>query len=205
MAPPRGRKTLEADGRTLRSERSRERIAEAIYELVREHGRQPTALQIAKRAGVSPRTLFRHAGDMESLRGAVSARVEADVRARVAGSVFEGTLDERIRALVRQRIRLFEEIAPFARITATAPDSSPVVDRRQAALHGLLREQIAAALGEALAPAGRDALESLDAILSFEHWDRLTRLQGLGRTRVARILESAVLALVSGRASRRSS
>lgn len=193
--PPRGKtETSRTDGRTLRSERSRERIAQAIYELVREHGRQPTALEIARRAGVGLRTLFRHLGQMESLHAAVSQRMLEQVRGHTRLAL-EGTQEERVAALVRQRMRLFEEVAPFERVASAAGGTTAGQQPARAAILALLRDQIV----RVLEPADRDALEALDAILSIAHWDRLAHVQGLGRTRVARILEAEVRALLPGR------
>ena len=49
-----------ADGRRMRSERSRDAIIEAALQLVQEGILVPTAQQIADRAGVAMRTFFRH-------------------------------------------------------------------------------------------------------------------------------------------------
>ena len=55
----------EADGRVLRGARTRERIVDAVFELVSEGTVRPTAEEVASRAGVGIRTVFRHFDDME--------------------------------------------------------------------------------------------------------------------------------------------
>ena len=55
------------DGRLLRSERSRQLIIDACQELVNEGVLVPTAQNVADRAGVGIRTVFRHFADMETL------------------------------------------------------------------------------------------------------------------------------------------
>ncbi len=52
------------DGRRRRSERSREAIVQSILDLVGEQVLEPTAQQIAGRAGVDITTVFRHFSDM---------------------------------------------------------------------------------------------------------------------------------------------
>jgi len=77
------KKSLEAsgngpDGRALRGARNRERIVEALLELVREGELLPTAEQVSQRAGVGTRTVFRHFDDMESLNSEVQAAIKLE-------------------------------------------------------------------------------------------------------------------------------
>ena len=58
---------LKPDGRLLRSERSRHLIVEATTELIDEGVLTPTAQQVAKRANVGIRSVFRHFDDMDSI------------------------------------------------------------------------------------------------------------------------------------------
>ena len=67
------------DGRALRSERSREAIAAALFELVGEGNLEPTAQQVADRAHVGIRTVFRHFSDMEALYATLDAWLLAEV------------------------------------------------------------------------------------------------------------------------------
>ena len=55
------------DGRLLRSERSRQLIITAIIELIDEGHLIPTAQQVAHRADVGIRSVFRHFDDMDSI------------------------------------------------------------------------------------------------------------------------------------------
>ena len=61
------------DGRLQRSERSRQAIVQALLGLVGEGVLEPTAEQVAARADVGIRTVFRHFSDMESLFAEMSA------------------------------------------------------------------------------------------------------------------------------------
>lgn len=54
------------DGRALRSARTRARLVEAVRASVAD-GEEPTPERIAKRAGVSERTIFRSFGDLPGL------------------------------------------------------------------------------------------------------------------------------------------
>src|SRR3954464_13078049 len=92
------------DGRRLRSDRSRAAVVDALLTLYEEGNPQPGAAEIARRAGVSERSVFRHFEDLDSL---AETAIEREIE-RV-GSLFrapsaEGPTDARVRALVDQRL-----------------------------------------------------------------------------------------------------
>ena len=65
------------DGRKRRSERSREQIIEAMFDLVRQGQLDPSAAQIAEAANVSLRTVFRHFEEVDGLYQEMNRRVKA--------------------------------------------------------------------------------------------------------------------------------
>lgn len=182
------------DGRLARSERSREAIVEAMLALVGEGAASPTAEQVAERARVGIRTVFRHFRDMESLFAAMDARIEADVAPRYAGPPPAGDPDARLRALVARRCRLYEAIAPYQRASALRRPDSPFLRGRHAALARRLRADLRRWLPE-LERAPGDVVEGLDLLTSFEAWDRLRSDQRLGPARARAVLERAARAL----------
>src|SRR5262245_8040613 len=96
-----------ADGRVRRSEKSRAAIVTARFDLVGEGVVRPTAQQVAERAGVGIRSVFRHFDDMESLYAAMNARLRAEVLPLLRDETVTGTLRTRALALVERRVRLF--------------------------------------------------------------------------------------------------
>jgi AcrR family transcriptional regulator len=64
----------EGDGRTARRERNREAVVTALLGLYREGVMTPSADEIATRAGVSARSLFRYFTDVDDLAFAAVAR-----------------------------------------------------------------------------------------------------------------------------------
>lgn len=200
---PSGSEPEPGDGRLLRSVRTRERIVEAILELVRGGNARPTAEEVAAQAGVGARTLFRHFDDMEGLHAAVRARVEAEIRPLAAPRAFAGTPEERVRELVALRLRLFERMAPTHRAGLLVWPPSDVIAKGELQLAERLRDQLREALGPELEAAAPDLVEALDVALSYECWNRLREVQGLGRARIARLLETTALALLAGRSTPR--
>ena len=89
------------DGRLLRSERSRELIADALYELLQEGDIEPSAQKIADRAGVGIRTVFRLFSDMDALYATVNARLEFETAPLLRDHPREGSLlDERAESML---------------------------------------------------------------------------------------------------------
>jgi AcrR family transcriptional regulator len=184
------------DGRVRRGAENRGRILDAVYELVREGELQPTAEQVAQRAGVGERTVFRHFEDMETLHAELNARLRREVQPILDEPQVTGDRGERVRELVSRRARLFESIAPFHRSGALQRHRSAFLRRAHADTCRLLREDLARTLAPELAGDDGWLLEALDLTASMEAWDRLRSEQKLGRDRAARVLEAALLALL---------
>lgn len=186
--------TSPRDGRTLRSERSREAIANALYELVGEGQLEPTAQQVSERAGVGIRSVFRHFADMESLYATLDARLAQEVKPITRQAPPPGDIRERAAALARRRAALFERIAPYKRASNLHQRRSAFLRSQLGRLVRELRVDLLRWLPE-LADAKPEAVEAFDQALSFEAWERLRSDQRLGRARAAAVLEWTVLSL----------
>jgi AcrR family transcriptional regulator len=191
------------DGRVLRSERSREIIAGALFELVGEGHPEPTAQQVAERAGMGIRTVFRLFSDMEALYATLDARLLAEVMPMLRDAPPEGAdLGERATALVADRAALFERVAPYKRASNLKRGRSPFLADQHRKLVRQLRARLLHWLPE-LHGAPADLVEALDQATSFEAWDRLRSDQRLGRPRARAAMERAVKALVNELEDRR--
>jgi AcrR family transcriptional regulator len=183
------------DGRALRGERSRRAIVDALFALIGEGVLRPTAREVADRAGVGIRSVFRHFEDMESLRAEVDARLRAAARPLAAAPIPEGALEARARELVRRRAALFERIAPYKRAGNLERWSSPFLHATHRGLVRELRAALARWLPE-LEGAPAELVEALDLATSFEAWDRLRSDQRLGPARARAVMQRGVLALL---------
>jgi len=191
-----GRAAAAADGRVRRGQRSDEAIVDALLELVGEHVLEPTAQQVAERAGVGLRTVFRRFADMESLFAEMDARLQAKALPLLLGGSPTGSLQDRARELVARRTTFFERIAPYKRSGNLKRGRSRFLRDRHARLVRALRADLERWLPEiARAPAA--VADGIDVMTSFEAWDRLRSEQHLGRERAQAAVERAVLALLN--------
>lgn len=187
---------IAADGRLRRSQRSGEAIVDALLELIGDGVLAPTALQVAERAKVGIRTVFRRFSDMESLFAEMDARLQAQALPLLLDGRPEGALRARARVLVRQRVAFFERIAPYKRSGNVKRWRSPFLRDRHALLVRALRGELLRWIPE-LRRAPVATVDALDLATSFEAWDRLRSEQGLARARAQGAVERIVLALVA--------
>jgi AcrR family transcriptional regulator len=166
------------DGRLQRSERSRQLIVEASQQLIGEGILVPTAQQVADRAGVGIRTLFRHFADMESLYATIDNYLRASYEGVFLGGDRSGTLAERILQATEARAAAYEKLSPLILSTRAQMWRSAVLQKNYARNQRGLRKDLADWLPELLElpPHKREAVE---AFTSFENWDRLRSMQGL--------------------------
>src|SRR5690242_15438881 len=115
------------DGRRRRSQDSRARIVAAMLDLTREGAIPPTAEQVAARAGVGLRSVFRHFQDMESLYREMQGAIGAELRALVEQPFKAPTWQERVVEVIARRGAGFEIIAPFRRAADALRHNSAVL------------------------------------------------------------------------------
>ncbi|MFC7527881.1 TetR/AcrR family transcriptional regulator [Actinoplanes sp. GCM10030250] len=130
------------DGRTARSERTRNAIVDAHLQLIGEGDMRPTADRVAKLAGVSLRALWSHFADMEALMTASGQRVLEKRDASYQPIPSDLPLPERIDAFCSQRARLLEEIGPAARASALKEPFSVGLQRYRKLHVARVREEL---------------------------------------------------------------
>lgn len=182
------------DGRRRRGEDNRARIVAAMLEIIQEGEVSPGAEQVAERADVGLRTVFRHFSDMDSLYSEMSEAIEQEMHAAVDAPFQSADPRERVVELVGRRAAVFEKIAPFKRASDALRHRSKFLEAGSQRLVTALRTILEREL-----PAGVDpnTVETLDLLLSWESWARLRREQGLAPARAREVLEASVRRLLA--------
>jgi TetR/AcrR family transcriptional regulator, regulator of autoinduction and epiphytic fitness len=191
----------EGDGRTARRERNREAVVTALLGLYREGVMMPSADEIAARAGVSARSLFRYFADVDDLAFAAVARQAEHLMPLLALDLDPAaSVDERIDAFVAARIRLLEAMGEVGRVARFRASSQPVVAEGLARVREVLREHLADLLGPALADRPDDerraVLAAADVLCSWEAHDLMRNDQGLDTPAVAAAMGLALRRLL---------
>lgn len=194
-ATPRAAATPDTDGRRRRGLDNRARIVAAMLEIVRGGELAPSAEQVADRADVGLRTVFRHFQDMDSLYREMSVVIEGEMAQVIAAPFKADTWQGRVVELVARRAVGFEKIAPFQRAGAVARHRSRFLSTDRAKLARVSRQILLAQLPDDVA---RDTtlVDALDLVLSFEAWSRLRVEQGLTSKEARVVLEATVRKLL---------
>jgi TetR/AcrR family transcriptional regulator, regulator of autoinduction and epiphytic fitness len=172
------------DGRTARRERNREAVVSALLGLYRDGVMSPSADEIAARAGVSARSLFRYFADVGDLASEAVARQQEHLAPLLEPAIDpDAPLDERIDAFVASRVELLTAMGEVARVARYRAAQQPVVATGLRRIRRLLREQVHTILGPALADHPDDERQALlaaaDVLCSWEAHDLMRNDQRL--------------------------
>ena len=185
------------DGRVQRGARNYELIVQAFDDLVRAGTVEPSVEEVAARAGVGTRTIFRQFQDLETLSCSIGERVLGEILALVEPTLPVGRLAEDLRVLIARRARVFEHLTPFRRAARVVRHRVVFVAEQEALMTRMLRNALVAIVTPHLAADAGDILEAIDVLLSFEAWDRLRDQQKLSAKRAEQVLLGAALKLLS--------
>ncbi|MCP4038295.1 MAG: TetR/AcrR family transcriptional regulator [bacterium] len=183
-----------ADGRALRSERSRRKIVDALFDLVGEGHLMPTAKQVAERADLGIRTVFRHFADMDSLFEQMNERLHSEVLASTRVEVPEGSPAERLTELIRQRCQLFERVSPYWKASEAQRSRSAFLTRAHQSDTQKMRANLFAWLPE-FRDLPNDLTDALEMVVSIQAWHHLRTEQKLNTKRAVAAMQRAANAL----------
>jgi TetR/AcrR family transcriptional regulator of autoinduction and epiphytic fitness len=200
MLPSMEAASKQRDGRTVRAERTRQALVDALLGLLDEGVLSPTAAAIAERAGVSERSLFQHFPDREALFEAVALQQYERIWRTLRPVDASLPLGERIDRFTRQRARHYEQIAGVRRAAHLIEHESPSVAgwlataRRAKAADAerVFHRELDAVPADEREPV-RAALVAVCAWPAWDSWRSHQRL-GVGRARAA--MAAAIEALL---------
>jgi TetR/AcrR family transcriptional regulator, regulator of autoinduction and epiphytic fitness len=195
-----GSTSEQRDGRTVRAERTRQALVEALLGLLDDGQPRPTAAEIAARAGVSERSVFQHFPDREALLEAVAREQYKRVVPTLIPIDSSLPLAERIEQFAAQRARLYEQIGGVRR-------AGLLIEHESTSVAGWLTT----ARRQKAADVERVFLRELDAVpaderepvraavvmvCSWSAWDSWRSHQRLSVPRARAALEAALRALL---------
>ena len=194
--------TKKADGRTARRDRNSEAVLDTVHEMFVEGNFTPSVDEVAARSGVSLRSVYRYFEDTEELlRRAIERRVQVVGDLYALDGLGEGTLEDRIHALVDQRLQLYTKLAPTIRAAILRAADSPQIAAQVRTRRDLLADQVAAHFEPELRELERsrrlELVACIDALCSFESMELLRVRAGLSFSRTRRALLSSVTALLA--------
>lgn len=171
------------DGRTRRRRRNVDAVLDAVVSLARDGELDPTSEEIAERAGVSHRSIYRYFGNRHTLLEAAFGRILESVAPHLFfAPLGQGPLEERIDRLVDARVTAFWAFRDVVRAALSRRGDLALVEgieTSRLALRSQLEQQFAPEL-DALAGDERAVVTgAVDALFQFESFDYLTTIGGL--------------------------
>ena len=185
------------DGRHRRAQASREAIVEALVSLYAEGHADPSGAEIAERAGVSERSLFRHFEDIDDLCRTAFVVQWKRLADRTQLRITENASTEvKIAAIIEQRVGLYLDMMNVMRITRMHAVRNATVMRHVQSSRKEMRKQLERLFADECQHMGaeqaKSAVFTANALLSFEHVEQLRLDQGMP---MSRIISSLVTSL----------
>jgi AcrR family transcriptional regulator len=185
-----------ADGRRARSERSKAAVVDAMLGFARDGVYEPTSIEIAERAGITQRTLFRHFGTIDDIFVALVERQTDFVTPFLLPMDRTGTVGDRVHRLVDNRTELYMAIAPIRRAGLRIATQHEVISEALALMTARIHAQIEELFENDLTRVDRRTrqlvVDAIDTATSWEVWDRLHSVRRLGRARIAATMAQLV-------------
>ncbi|MEO6318964.1 MAG: TetR/AcrR family transcriptional regulator [Acidimicrobiales bacterium] len=191
------------DGRVARRDRNRDAVLDVVIELFTEGHLDPGPGDVARRVGLSSRSVYRYFEDRDSLlRAAIDRQQERVLPLFLIHGIGQGDLDDRIEQFVTARVQLYEAIAATARASRAHALVNPILQEQVGETRRLLGEQVgkqfAPELGALSAGQRRATFGAIDALCQLESLDHL-RIHGrLSITQTRALLDDALHALLRG-------
>ena len=185
------------DGRSLRRERNRQDIVDALLGLIENGETEISAALIASKAGLSERSIFRYFDDVNDLyRSVCDLAFSKEIEYALIDEAGVGSLDTKIENFVNQRVRIYtmnEKIAPAARSFAF---KNPIIKNQLVVGRKLLRTQIIKHFAQELSVFDKQqqqvAVAIIDSLTTFEYYDMMRSDQKMSVQTIKSVLTESI-------------
>jgi AcrR family transcriptional regulator len=188
------------DGRSARREANRIAVLDTVIEMFLEGETDPSPQEVARRSGVSIRSVYRYVADKNDLsRAAIARHVERVGHLFELDDIGEGDFDDRVERFVAARLRLYDAIAPTNRAARLRAAINPVIDEQLEVARRTLQEQFIAHFEPELARLPtrdrRLVMAAADALIQIDSIDHMREHLGLSPRATREVLEEALYRL----------
>ncbi|MFY0638451.1 TetR/AcrR family transcriptional regulator [Maricaulis maris] len=188
--------TGDDDGRKARRARTRLKIVHAFKELVRDGVAAPSATEVANKAGVGLRTVYRCFEDMGTLYQELIAVLHDEFRPGTLPDLNTEDRAGRLSLLLANRTSIFSDLESFFLASEAKRHAYKALDDDYSYLLRLERERLQAVVN----PDNRlpdEVFEALHGVTSFSFWLRLRVDQGLSKALAGRVMARSAKSLLA--------
>ena len=183
------------DGRRARRSQSRLKIVHAFKDLLRDGVVAPSAAEVAAKAGVGLRTVYRCFEDMGALYRELISVLHAEFRPRTLPDLDTDDRAQRLSYLLANRIAVFSDLEPFLLASEAKRHAYKALEDDYSYLLHLERERLQAVVNPDNG-LPTELFDALHAVTSF--WRRLRVEQGLAVDQAGRVMSRTANALLAG-------
>lgn len=161
------------DGRTARRDRNRDAVLDAVIALFSDDVLEPNPEYVARRSGVSLRSVYRYFADQDELiRAATQRHFETTAPLFAIHGIGHGALEVRIDAFLASRLRGYEAIAATHRAARRHAPANEIIrerlERGRRELRAQVERQFAPELDAMTPPRRRAIAAAVDALTQIE-------------------------------------
>ena len=191
----------DVDGRTARRDRNRLAVLDAVLELFSEGDLVPSPDDVARRSGVSLRSVYRYVADADDLiRSAIERNLEKVEPLFVIDDLGTGSFPHRLEAFLEARMRVYEAIAATARASRLAAPRSRIIrgqlESGRRAMRTQVERQFAPELDRLIGEPRDALLAAVDALTQMETIDLYRHNRGFSSQQTREMLQFALRALL---------
>lgn len=190
------------DGRSARREKNRVAVLDAMLELFTDGDLHPSPEAVAKRAGLSQRSVYRYFEDLDELTRAAIARSREFTHPLLRiSAIGQGSLEDRISRFVEGRLRAHSAMSAVHRASRLRSVTDEILREEVELLRRGLREQVEKHFAPELETFDgrkrRASVAAIDVLCEFEALDHLRIHRGLSSSETQTILIDSLSALLA--------
>ena len=183
----------QTDGRHARALANRDAAVRALLHLIRHTGEVPTASEVAARAGLSRRTVFRLFNDLESLHLAANEMQTAEVLSRFPPPLPQPEpLEATIARVVEHRAAVYEHIMPLRIVGERLRHQHDFIAQSIDQATQQLRAHLRALFAQHLPEEDTERFQALELLTSWYTWHTLRETQQCSRELALQVVTGGV-------------
>ncbi len=185
----------ESDGRKQRTNDSRLKIVEAMLQLIREGNIAPSAEQVASKAQVGLRTVFRRFNEMELLFRELASEIHRTFSPELHKPIVGDTWQEKLLDVLDRKLNIYEKVHPFREAAKYHMHTSEFIQKdteywqktEKMILQSILPQKVKSC------PI---LFNALNTCLGYEYWLSLNANNGLSKQQISQTMTLAVTSLL---------
>ncbi len=185
----------ESDGRKQRTNDSRLKIVEAMLQLIREGNISPSAEQVASKAQVGLRTVFRRFNEMELLFRELASEIHRTFSPELHKPIVGNTWQEKLMDVLDRKLHIYEKVRPFREAAKYHMHASEFI-QKDSQYWQKTEKMILQSILPKKVNDNPVLFNALNTSLGYEYWLSLNANNGLSKKQISQTITLSVMSLL---------